>query len=134
MDNKTYLHQLFPIHDEINFKQNLMQTLKAQSTDTSAKPLDTEFIRTNKVNNANAIIIENIVDLELEISSLIEKYDFVSSEIKDVISKLQNDNERRVLTYRYIYLFPFKKISTLFFLSESQIFRIHRSALKNIER
>lgn len=133
MNKKEYLQQTFSLHDEINFKKNLLQTLKEKSTDTSANPLDTEFVRSDKVNNANAIIVENIVDLENEIFNLLHKYETISNEIKAAISVLKNDNERFILTYRYIYFYQFKKISSLLFLSEAQIFRLHRSGIEKIK-
>lgn len=132
MDNKTFLTQFSCIQAELYNKQNLLNTLKEQSTDTSAKPLDNEFIRVDKVNNANAIIVENIIDLEREISLIKVELDDITKIIKQAISELEIKNERLVLTYRYIYILPFKRISNTMFLSEAQIYRIHRSAIKNI--
>lgn len=54
-------------------------------------------------------------------------------EISSCISKLEEEDERDVLFYRYIKALEFWEIASEMGYSERQIHRIHSSALKNLE-
>lgn len=74
-----------------------------------------------------AVLDEKIQELVTARYKAIEKY----TEIYRHIELMENENERMVLTYRYLRSYTWEKIAEKMNFDVRHIFRIHGSALKN---
>ena len=92
-----------------------------------------ERVQTSTSSDKIVNIIARIVDLENEIHDEIEQLIALKKQIRDVINKLENVNEKLVLKYRYLMFFQWEEICDKMHYSPRQIHRFHDSALENIE-
>lgn len=71
-------------------------------------------------------------DLENEIFEKTKDLAIVMREIENAIDNVKDDNQRRVLKYRYINGMTFEQIAVKMYYSWRQLHRIHGQALQNV--
>lgn len=127
-----YLRQINFMRDEINFTKNKLQNLRELADDTSAA-LNPIKVRCSKEDNAKAIIIENMIDLENDLKDLLDEYCIFIKEVTSKISQIPNYNCKMVLFNRYIKNLTFDEIIYDIDLSRSSVFRLHNKGLKLLD-
>lgn len=78
------------------------------------------------------LFAERIDELMNKLDELRTDYLFQLRAVEDAIEKLDDENERAVLTYRYINRKPYTEIADIMFYSERTIHRLHRKGTQNI--
>ena len=78
-------------------------------------------------------IVERIVELERDIEQDIEQLKRKQSDVEAMILRLDSDQERDVLTLKYIYGYRWEEIVQTSNYSRRQVFRLHGTALQKID-
>lgn len=99
---KKYLMQAHKIDKRININLRKIEAMKKTLGDVSAPPMDKipSGIHSNSSSVENAI--ENVANYEERTNALIDLLVQKKIEIENSINKLQDENERAVLEYRYL--------------------------------
>ena len=77
----------------------------------------------------NIIGLEKYYETKEKIGELNKRYKVVVEEITDAIDKLENDNYKLLLKYRYLNLIPISNICEKLFISYSTLKRWHNEAI-----
>lgn len=132
MNAKQFLRQAYKLNELIESDKEELENLRSLSESISGD-MTQERVQTSASSDKIVNIIAKIVDLENEIHDEIEQLIALKKQIRDVINKLENINEKLVLKYRYLMFFQWKEICDKMHYSPRQIHRFHDSALENIE-
>ena len=132
MNAKQFLRQAYKLNELIESDKDELENLRSLSTSISGD-MTQERVQTSASSDKIVNIVARIVDLENEIHDEIEQLIALKKEIRDVINKLENVNEKLVLKYRYLMFFQWEEICDKMHYSPRQIHRFHDSALENIE-
>ena len=130
MTEKEFLQQAFVAHKEIEIKLERITKLRALATQTttaiSPAPGGSNIFK-SRVEESVIRIQEYISLLSDEVAHLIE----VTKQISSAIALVPNVNERAILEYRYLCFFSWQQISAVMKTSVSNVWKIHRRAVKN---
>ena len=130
MTQKEFLQQAFVAHKEIEVRLEQITTLQALATQTTTiirhAPGGSNVFR-SRVETAVIQIQEHMTHLADEVARLIE----VTKKISSAIELVPNANERAILEYRYLCFFSWQQISALMKTGVSNVWKIHRRAIKN---
>lgn len=74
-----------------------------------------------------------IVELEEELKDLKAKRDKAIVEVREIINKLEDEIQRKLMELRYIDCMQWKEIASIMNYSERHTRRIHKKALKNLQ-
>ena len=129
---KQFLRQAYKLNELIESDKEELENLRSLSESISGD-MTQERVQTSASSDKSVNIIAKIVDLENEIHDEIEQLIALKKQIRDVINKLENINEKLVLKYRYLMFFQWEEICDKMHYSPRQIHRFHDSALENIE-
>lgn len=132
MNAKQFLRQAYKLNELIESDKEELENLRSLSESISGD-MTQERVQTSASSDKIVNIIAKIVDLENEIHDEIEQLIALKKQIRDVINKLENVNEKLVLKYRYLMFFQWEEICDKMHYSPRQIHRFHDSALENIE-
>lgn len=132
MNAKQFLRQAYKLNELIESDKEELENLRSLSESISGD-MTQERVQTSTSSDKIVNIIARIVDLENEIHDEIEQLIALKKQIRDVINKLENVNEKLVLKYRYLMFFQWEEICDKMHYSPRQIHRFHDSALENIE-
>ncbi len=132
MNAKQFLRQAYKLNELIESDKEELENLRSLSESISGD-MTQERVQTSASSDKIVNIIAKIVDLENEIHDEIEQLIALKKQIRDVINKLENINEKLVLKYRYLMFFQWEEICDKMHYSPRQIHRFHDSALENIE-
>lgn len=109
-----------------------LEQLRAMSTGLRSVNLS-ERVNTSRSNEAEYIrIIEKIYDLEEKINREIDEMVDRKEEIRELINKLGNIDERLCLKMRYIDFYSWAEIAEKMAFSDRQIYRIHERAISHL--
>lgn len=132
MNAKQFLRQAYKLNELIESDKEELENLRSLSESISGD-MTQERVQTSTSSDKIVNIIARIVDLENEIHDEIEQLIALKKQIRDVINKLENVNEKLVLKYRYLMFCQWEEICDKMHYSPRQIHRFHDSALDNIE-
>lgn len=132
MNAKQFLRQAYKLNELIESDKEELENLRSLSESISGD-MTQERVQTSASSDKIVNIIAKIIDLENEIHDEIEQLIALKKQIRDVINKLENINEKLVLKYRYLMFFQWEEICDKMHYSPRQIHRFHDSALENIE-
>lgn len=79
-------------------------------------------------------IKSRIEKLEDSIYNEMQQYITIIKNVRDMLNKIEDIDEKLVLKYRYILHYSFRKISNKMKLSNSQVGRIHIAGLKHANK
>ena len=72
------------------------------------------------------------IDAEAELKVLLDEAAVIKADTEATISKMINEEERRVLILHYIDWLPWSEIEDAMYQSKSSLMRLHRRALDNL--
>lgn len=133
MNVEKWLEGVKKLDELINAKLAERDRLEELATDISAKPFDT--IPSGKTGTVSQKIQDAVIKLVMlshEIDKIIDQYIDYKQEVINVIEKLPA-NEYGVLHRYYIRYMTQEQIATEMNYCTSQIWRIKKKALKNLE-
>lgn len=134
MTAKQYLRQAYRLNDLINSDLAELEQLKVLSTSVSSPNLSgmpSSGTRKQEAPFVNAVM--KIIELEKVIDAEIDRFVDLKKEIRDVINKVPDNNQKLVLKLRYIQFLKWKSVAAEMDLSLKQVHRIHNEALKNVK-
>ena len=135
LTTKEYLKQIFKLDAEINSLLHEVEALEARATKV------TTVLNPNRVEQSTGIYKNNQEDVVVKLidyKNLINKkidnlIDFKAS-ILNTINKIDDTDQRTLLTLRYINLKYFDQIAVEMHYSYRTILRIHAAALESFEK
>lgn len=134
MTAKQYLRQAYRLNDLINSDLAELEQLKVLSTSVSSPNLSgmpSSGTRKQEAPFVNAVM--KIIELEKVIDAEIDRFVDLKKEIRDVINKVPDNNQKLVLKLRYIQFLKWESVAAEMDLSLKQVHRIHNEALKNVK-
>lgn len=130
MTAKEYLNQAYRLNDKI--ESNLRQVEALEAKATSATVNFGEKVQSGERNSTEQILLK-IIALKQKINEETDRYIDLLTEIRSTIEKVKDPDENLLLTLRYIEFMKWEEIMEKMNFSETQVHRVHRSALKNIK-
>ena len=131
MTAERYLKQISKIDAMIQKKQEQIDSLRALASST-ALHTDSERVQSSGAKDKIGECIAKVADLQAEMNRDIDMFVETKADVMHTIDKLENLDERRLLYSRYFQQRTFVSISLEMNLSERQVYRIHKVAVKHI--
>lgn len=131
MTAKEYLSRYVNCERRIESKLEKITELKDKAISISVN--FGEKVQTSKQANGREKIISMYMDMQNDIQNEIKKLRAILKNISDVISSLDNEDQKEILERRYINNQGFPDIAEEMHISLRQIFRIHGKALEKIQ-
>lgn len=132
MKAKEYLHQAYRLDKRIQSNIEEMERLRELSTSVSS-PSWCERIQTQRHTDALFVrYLERIEELQIKINDEVDNLIALKAEIRDVINKVMDIDERLVLRYRYVHNFTWEQIGDELNADKSTIRRWHGNALNHV--
>lgn len=134
MTAKEYLSQIFQIHKKIIYYEHEIERYQMLMNYIPHPHYKNDQINKLSSNTTpNMIGLEKYYETKDKIIAVKEKHNRLVLEITQVIEKIENDDYKLVLKYRYINMISFIEISRKLYVSYSTVKRIHAEALKLVE-
>ena len=131
MTAKEYLQRGYRINELIESDLREVKRLRDIATSLSS-PGFCEKVRGGSVGDASYTrTVEKIIALESKIDSEIDELVSVQTEIREVIDKVQNKDEKLLLRLRYVECLRWEEIAEKMSFSLRNLHLIHIKALKN---
>lgn len=134
MNAKQYLKQAYRLNDLINSDLAELDQLRALSVRVSAQGMTgmpSGGSHKQEAPFVNAVM--KIIELEKTIDAEVKRLVALKKEIRDVINRLEDNDQKLCLKLRYIQYLKWAAVADEMCLSEKQVYRIHEEALENIE-
>jgi len=132
MKAKEYLHQAYRLDKRIQSSIEEMERLRELSTSVSS-PSWGERIQTQRhTDDLFVRHLERIEELQIKINDEVNHLVALKSEIRDVINKVTDIDERMVLRCRYVHNFTWEQIGDELNADKSTIRRWHGNALNHV--
>lgn len=130
---REYLLQLKLLRKTIDSNVNEINKLRTLCSAVPTTDFSKERVSGGEQSDKIATLVSKIIDLENEIQSEIDEAVDLEREIRTVINKQENETERLLLKLRYIDFNTWEEIAEKMDYSVMQIWRIHNSALMNLD-
>ena len=125
---KKYLQQAYRINTRINSKIEQIKSLREL-----AERITAEIERTPKGSgDGMAGAVDSIVDLQKEVCDEVTLLVGVKREIGQIISEVENIDQRTVLELRYLSCLRWEEIAVIMGYSMQRVFQIHKEAINAI--
>lgn len=132
MTAKEYLKQAYRLDHRINSDIAEMERLREIASSVGSPGFE-EHYNPNCPTEASFVrSLERIWELQQKINAEIDKLVDLKEQIRIVIDKVKNPDEKMVLRYRYIHNWTWEQIGDVLFADESTIRRWHGRALQHI--
>lgn len=134
MDKTEFLSRYHNLEIKIQKKKEYIDFCEERSNSIPGPCYDK--IGSNPSPNLDAPFVKWIyrkIDAEAELKELEEKAAKAKTDIEEVISNLENEDYKRLLTYRYIDWLTWDEIGERMYLSRSTVKRWHKEALETME-
>lgn len=129
--SKKWLERNHASEKEINTLNLKLEQIQAE-INNCVKPMEKSEIQNSRNGNSQEIKLAEYADLMTELQKRLAELRSMDIRALNVISKVQNSNERVVLIDRYINRRSWVKIQRTLHVSERTVHRIHSSALNNL--
>ena len=131
MTAREYLERLRTIDRETNAMLAHRQEMLEQAISIKSMP-DGVCVQTATGSRVEAAAIK-LADYSEEINGSIDKLVDSKREAEKLIRQVQDSRFRSILTYRYLYNWPWEKIMGQMHFESSHLFRLHGYALLEFE-
>ena len=130
MTAKEYLNQTYRLNDKIESNLRQVEVLEAKATKVTVS--FGEKVQSGEKNSAEQLYIM-LIEAKEKLNAETVRYVNTKEEIKETIDKVTDPDENLILTLRYIEFMRWEEIAETMHFSQTQLFRIHREALKSVE-
>lgn len=130
MTAKEYLSKAYRLNEKINSNLRLIERLRNIATNITVNL--SEKVNGGKT-GSRANTIEKIVDLQKKVNEEIDSLVDMFCEIRQTIESLCNEDEKLLLTLRYVEFMKWEEIANIMNLSERRVMQIHDNALDNVD-
>ena len=133
MTIKGYLQQAQLIDEEINGKLEQVAELRDMATNVTSMMTDMPRSASHNVHKLEDTITK-LMDLEMEVDADIDRLVDLKKEIMVAINKMPSQEQRVLLTKRYMQNEPWENIAVEMGYSLRSVYRLHGEALQNAEK
>ncbi len=133
MNVQRYLSQAYRLDQIIKCNLDEVASLREMASSVSSPGFGERVQTSNKHEAPYIKCIEKIMVLEDKINKEVEQQMELREQIHSVIGKLENDDERMVLKYRYLQNYSWEQIGMILHASRRTIRRWHDKALEHVE-
>lgn len=130
MTAKEYLSRAYRFNEKINSNLRLIERLRDMATNITVNL--GEKVNGGKT-GSQATTIEKIVDLQKKVNEETDSLVDLLCEIRQVIENLCDEDEKLLLTLRYVEFMKWEEICNIMNLSERRVMQIHGKALANVD-
>ncbi len=130
-DSKAFLQRAFNLYQDLDCKIEQFTRLQSLAQKVTSIIGCVPSTENNHVSFLENAIVE-LNEQSLKIQSSILVFVTTVSEIAEVISKVENDDERLVLSYRYLAFRTWNDIAGKLNFSTQHIYRLHGNALLSV--
>lgn len=133
MTAKTFLSRAYRLDLKINIKLEQLEHLRSLAYKV------TSVIREDKVSASSpkSMLEDSVIKIclaEQAINKAVDEFIDIKNEISEMVKSIDNDDERILLELRYLCFNSWDQIATKMSISSSHAFRLHRKALKSVDR
>ena len=134
LDIKKWLNRAFHANNKANALESLVKQLRerAQSVSVCYECNDTGKSSSAKNGVENAYM--RLVDTEMKLCDQIIELLDIDDEIRDVISKLNDNDLETVMIHRYLLFHTIEETAELINCSPETVKRKHRKAIEKLEK
>ena len=132
MTPKEYLEQAYWLDCRINSKLRQLAELQDMPTKTTSLMHNDVVSRSRNVHSMQDVI-DKIIDLRDEVNAEIDRLVDLRKEIVAVITAVENPEYQALLEMRYLCFKSWQDIAREMQCSESNVYKLHARALKEIK-
>lgn len=132
MKPKEYLHQAYRLDHRINSDIEEMERLREMASSVSSPNWSEKVSASRNTEPPFVRCIEQIMVLDGKINAEIVKLVALKEQIRGVIDKVADTDERMVLRYRYIHNYTWEQIGDEMNADKSTVRRWHGNALLHV--
>lgn len=133
MNAKSFLNRAYKMEQLIKSDKGELEELRSLSSSIPCV-LGREKVQTSNTGDKMANIVSKIVDCENKIYEEMEELIDLKIEIRETINKVENNDERLYLRYRYINFYSWKQICSELNYSSTSVKRIKDKAIESVEK
>jgi DNA-directed RNA polymerase specialized sigma subunit len=132
MTPKSYLNQAYRLEQRIRLDKEEIEQLQALSVNVSSPSFEEHYNPNRNTEASFMKTLEKVWKYQDKVNDELDLLLKLKAEIRDVISEVQNVDERLVLTYRYIKNYTWTKIGEELHVDERTVRRWHNRALAHV--
>ena len=134
LQTKEYLRQAYRLNELIKSNRQELNELRDMSDCVSGIDYSKEKVSSGSVGDAGFTnVVGKIIDLEKAIEAEIDELVSLKLEIRKVINKVSNNEERLLLKHRYLNYMTWENICDEMDVSMRTAHRIHSAALAHVK-
>ncbi len=134
MTPKQYLNQAFRLEERISSRLRELQHLRVIEQNVQGVDLTNIRVQGSSCRSAVESIAFRIIGMETIINSEIEQLLELKDEIRTAIAEVEDERLQLLLRLRYIEYMRWSEIACIIRYEKTQLFELHKVALKKIER
>ena len=128
MTAKEFIKQVYRIDQLIKLAEDNLRDLRA-AVEALGSPGVEESYNTNKPMDAPYVrVMKKMVEQEQRLEDLVN----LKQNVIDTIGRLDNRDERLVLTYRYLYRMSWRDIATEMFMDAKTVMKVHGEGILHL--
>jgi DNA-directed RNA polymerase specialized sigma24 family protein len=132
MTPKTYLNQAYRLEQRIRLDTEELENLRTLAATVSSPGFEEHYNPNHPTDAPFVKTLNRIWEMEQKVKGELDLLLRLKEEIQSVIAKVDNTDERLILTYRYLKNYTWARIGDELYADERTIRRWHDRALSHV--
>ena len=132
MTPKTYLNQAYRLDQRIRLDTEELENLRTLAATVSSPGFEEHYNPNHPTDAPFVKTLNRIWEMEQKVKDELDLLLRLKKEIQSVIAKVDNTDERLILTYRYLKNYTWARIGDELYADERTIRRWHDRALSHV--
>ena len=132
MTPKTYLNQAYRLEQRIRLDTEELENLRPLAATVSSPGFEEHYNPNHPTDAPFVKTLNRIWEMEQKVKDELDLLLRLKKEIQSVIAKVDNTDERLILTYRYLKNYTWARIGDELYADERTIRRWHDRALSHV--
>lgn len=132
MTPKTYLNQAYRLEQRIRLDTEELENLRTLAATVSSPGFEEHYNPNHPTDAPFVKTMNRIWEMEQKVKDELDLLLRLKKEIQSVIAKVDNTDERLILTYRYLKNYTWARIGDELYADERTIRRWHDRALSHV--
>lgn len=132
MTPKTYLNQAYRLEQRIRLDTEELEDLRTLAATVSSPGFEEHYNPNHPTDAPFVKTLERIWEMEQKVNDELDLLLQLKDEVQSVIAKIDNKDERLILTYRYLKNYTWARIGEELYADERTIRRWHDRALSHV--
>lgn len=132
MTPKTYLNQAYRLEQRIRLDTEELENLRTLAATVSSPGFEEHYNPNHPTDAPFVKTLNRIWEMEQKVKDELDLLLRLKKEIQSVIAKVDNTDERLILTYRYLKNYTWARIGDELYADERTIRRRHDRALSHV--